>query len=103
MIFIAGVSPKIKRIDENPRRCPICGLTKAYYKRVDHYFSLFFIPLLRVKKGVPYIICDHCEKTVHQFSENQATGPQAPDRHCRNCGRLIQRDFKYCPSCGKIL
>jgi hypothetical protein len=33
MIFIAGVSPKIKVLDQNPRRCPVCGLNQAYYKR----------------------------------------------------------------------
>jgi hypothetical protein len=103
MILIAGVSPKIKRLDNNPRRCPVCGLAPAYYKRVDHYLSLFFIPILRVKKGEAFIMCDRCEKTVHQFSENHDAGPHAPDGHCRNCGRPSQKDFKYCPFCGKTL
>jgi hypothetical protein len=52
MIFIAGVSPKIKVLDQNPRRCPVCGLHQAYNKRMDHYLSLFFIPILRVKNRV---------------------------------------------------
>jgi RNA polymerase subunit RPABC4/transcription elongation factor Spt4 len=103
MILIAGVSPKIKRLDDNPRRCPVCGLAPAYYKRVDHYLSLFFIPILRVKKGEAFIMCDRCEKTVHPLSENHDAGPHAPDRHCRNCGRPSQKDFKYCPFCGKTL
>ena len=47
MIFIAGISPKTKILDQNPRRCPLCGLHQAYYKRMDYYLSLFFIPLFR--------------------------------------------------------
>jgi hypothetical protein len=62
MILIAGVSPKIKVLDQNPRRCPGCGLNQAYSKRTDHYLSLFFIPIFRVKKGEPFIICDRCER-----------------------------------------
>jgi uncharacterized C2H2 Zn-finger protein len=68
MIFIAGIFPKTKTLDQNPHRCPVCGLHPAYYKRMDHYFSLFFIPILRVKKGEPFIMCDRCERTVKNDS-----------------------------------
>ena len=27
--FIAGISPKVKVLDEKPRRCPVCGLHQA--------------------------------------------------------------------------
>jgi hypothetical protein len=49
MILIAGVLPKIKVLDQNPRRCPVCGLNQAYSKRTDHYLSLFFIPIFNRK------------------------------------------------------
>ncbi|MEZ4528970.1 MAG: zinc ribbon domain-containing protein [Desulfobacterales bacterium] len=67
MIFIGGVSPKIKIIDEKPVICPVCGLARAYYKRVDHYLNLFFIPLFRVKKGEPFLMCERCERNVHEM------------------------------------
>jgi RNA polymerase subunit RPABC4/transcription elongation factor Spt4 len=101
MIFIAGVSPKIKVLDQNPRRCPVCGLHQAYYKRMDHYLSLFFIPILRVKKGEPFLACDRCEQAAH------APGPdftgQQPENTgtCRFCGKALDKDFKYCPHCGR--
>ena len=101
MIFIAGVSPKIKVLDQNPRRCPACGLHQAYYKRMDHYLSLFFIPILRVKKGEPFIICDRCEQTANTIGPD-FNQPQTKDaRTCRYCGKALDEDFKYCPHCGK--
>jgi RNA polymerase subunit RPABC4/transcription elongation factor Spt4 len=101
MIFIAGVSPKIKVLDQNPRRCPICGLNQAYSKRTDHYLSLFFIPIFRVKKGEPFILCDSCEQTGYRPGPD--VNQQQPEdiRTCRYCGKALDRDFKFCPHCGK--
>ncbi len=100
MIFIAGVSPKIKILDQNPRRCPVCGLHQAYYKRTDHYLSLFFIPVFRVKKGDPFIMCDRCERSVNDFGPD-ATRQQTDVKNCKYCGKVMDTDFKYCPNCGK--
>jgi hypothetical protein len=101
MIIIAGVSPKTKILDQNPRRCPLCGLHQSYFKRVDHYLSFFFIPLLRVKKGNPFIMCDRCQKTVPEFEPDisQQTGDRP--KTCHYCKMSLDRDFKYCPYCGK--
>jgi len=101
MIFIAGISPKTKIIDQNPRRCPVCGLNQAYFKRVDSYLSLFFIPVLRIKKGEPFIMCERCEKTIHEFGPefSQQTGHKTGT--CKFCGKFLDRNFKYCPYCGK--
>ena len=101
MFIIAGVSPKIKILDRNPRLCPVCGLVRAYFKRVDHYFNLFFIPVLRVKKGEPFIMCDRCEKTVDAFGKEYNVWSGKPDILCKNCGKSLQKDFNYCPYCGK--
>jgi len=91
MFFIAGVQPKTKTLDKNARICPDCGLKRAHYQRVDHYVSLFFVPLLRVKKGLPVLICDGCRQTVKSFS----------DRRCRACNNVMEPGFKYCPYCGE--
>jgi hypothetical protein len=101
MIFIAGVSPKIKVLDQNPRRCPVCGLNQAYYKRMDHYLSLFFIPILRVKKGEPFIMCDRCERNVHEFEPDFTRQQNEAAKTCRYCGKTLDKDFKYCPHCGR--
>lgn len=101
MIFIAGVSPKIKILDQNPRRCPICGLNQAYYKRMDHYLSLFFIPIIRVKKGEPFIMCDGCEQTLHEFGPDYTHQHQEEAGTCRYCGKTLDGDFKFCPYCGR--
>ena len=101
MIFIAGVTPKIKVLDQNPRRCPVCGLNQAYYKRMDHYLSLFFIPILRVKKGEPFIMCDRCEQTFHELGADFTSHQQKGAQTCRYCGKNVGSDFKFCPYCGK--
>ncbi len=59
--LIGGVQPKTVTLDEAAGICSACGLAQARLKRVDHYVSLFFIPLFRVKKGDPVLICDRCK------------------------------------------
>jgi hypothetical protein len=101
MIFIVGVTPKTKTLDQNPRRCPICGLNQAYAKRVDHYLSLFFIPVFRVKKGEPFIICDRCERTTYDYGSDLRHQPKNDTHRCRYCGKPLDLDFKFCPYCSK--
>ena len=101
MFLIAGISPRTIVVDKNPRICPGCGLNQAYFKRIDHYFNLFFIPILRVKKGDPFIMCDRCEKTGHEFDQEYAAMPARPEMTCNHCGINIDQNFKYCPHCGK--
>ncbi|MDL1967814.1 MAG: zinc ribbon domain-containing protein [Deltaproteobacteria bacterium] len=102
MFLIAGVSPKTKILDNNPRMCPVCGLTRAYFKRVDQYLSIFFIPILRVKKGEPFIMCERCEKNVGNYGENDNSWSCGQDIKCKNCGKTLDKNFKYCPFCGKL-
>ena len=101
MFLIAGVSPKTKILDNNPRMCPVCGLTRAYFKRVDQYLSIFFIPILRVKKGEPFIMCDNCERNLHEFGMEHNLWRNKKNLRCRNCGRALHEEFKFCPFCGK--
>jgi len=102
MFLIAGISPKTKVLDNHPKRCPMCGLIQAYYKRVDHYFNIFFIPILRVKKGEPFLMCDRCEKTVHEFKEEyDRSWSDIKEVQCHHCGKSLKKDFDYCPYCGK--
>jgi hypothetical protein len=101
MIFVAGVAPKIKIMDQTPRRCPGCGLNQAHYRRIDHYLSLFFIPILRVKKGEPFIMCDRCAQTFHEFGSDFTRQQPEKAGMCKYCGKMLDRDFKYCPNCGR--
>jgi rubrerythrin len=103
MFFIAGISPKIRQLDNNPRRCPACGLSRAYLRRMDHYLSLFFIPVFRVKKGEPFIICDRCEQTASGFGGDYISSTDPSQIRCPTCGSGLQSNFKYCPYCGKSI
>lgn len=97
MFFIAGIQPKTTMVDKHARRCPRCGLVQAHEKRIDHYVSLFFIPILRVKKGERFVWCDRCD----QPAENPRTGSRQV--HCPHCGRRVAHNFRYCPHCGQPL
>lgn len=103
--FIGGVQPKTVTIDENPRLCPACGLAQAKLKRIDHYLSLFFIPIIRVKKGEPLIICERCgfisspDQADADFMRHSPAPAHLPYR-CPSCGFELNQSFNYCPQCG---
>lgn len=98
--LIGGVQPKTVTVDETPRICPACGLAQARLKRVDHYLSLFFIPLFPVKKGDPVVICDRCGAISYPEGEFRKSERQARRDVCPQCGYPVTRDFRYCPACG---
>jgi hypothetical protein len=103
--FIGGVQPKVKVLEETPRRCPRCGLNQAYLKRVDHFLSVFFIPVLKVKTGEPVLVCNRCERSADDFGKDpsrpQATPPRT--KPCRFCARDFPMDYSFCPICGRRL
>jgi hypothetical protein len=99
--MLAGIQPKTVELESQPRRCPSCGLYQARLKRVDHYLSLFFVPLFRVKKGSPLLECRSCGSL---FSESGQPWFEASGRAggvCPACGKVLDPGFRYCPSCGK--
>lgn len=101
MIFIGGVSPKMKVLSEKPELCPVCGLAQARYKRIDHYLSLFFIPVFRVKKGEPFLMCDRCERAVQEMGPEYDQYIEQQEAQCTGCGRSLHPEFSYCPHCGR--
>jgi len=101
MFLIVGISPKTKILDNTPRICPACGLAQARLKRVDSYFNLFFIPLIRVKKGAPVVICERCESVSAETPPGYGPPPPSADSKCGGCGKLLDEKFRYCPHCGK--
>lgn len=102
MFLIAGISPRIKTLETTPRLCPSCGLAQAYLKRVDHYLSLFFLPIVRVKKGEPVLICNRCHASGYDPQAPRAP-VQTPESvlQCGQCGRTLDKEFAFCPYCGK--
>lgn len=104
--FVGGIQPKTKTLDETPRLCPACGLAQARLKRIDHYLSLFFIPLISVKKGEPLLMCDRCgyaappEEAFHE-RRTGVTPPPIVTVRCPSCGKALEPSFAYCPYCGK--
>jgi len=96
-IFIGGIQPRTRLLEEQPRMCASCGLKQAFLKRTDHYFSLFFIPLFPVQKGTPFLECRSCATIAGESGEVWAR----KDSACLYCGAKVERTFRFCPACGK--
>lgn len=101
--LIGGVQPKTITLDTTPRICSSCGLAQARLKRIDHYLSVFFIPLFPVKKGVPVLICERCNTVSSPGQPPEMQGLASRRTRCAACGHPVASDFRYCPGCGKPL
>ena len=101
--FIGGIQPRTRTLDETPRICPACGLAQARLKRVDHYISLFFLPLFPVKKGETVLMCDRCGAVSASSAAAGAFMPAFEDNRCAKCGYRAEPGFRYCPGCGARL
>lgn len=100
MFLIAGIQPRVKKLEDTARRCPARGRYSAYHRRVDHYLSLFFIPLLKVKTGEPVVVCDSCSHAGPPSGAAQSAAAAPRQTSCSACGRPLKRDFSFCPYCG---
>jgi ribosomal protein L32 len=98
--FIGGIQPKTVKLDDNPRMCPSCGLYQARLQRVDHYISIFFIPIIPVKKGIPFFQCQSCGAMSRESGEPWTASKKMPGDLCPKCGRPLEKTFSYCPYCG---
>ena len=101
--FIGGIQPKTVTIEKQARSCPACGHFNVSLKRVDHYISLFFIPLIPVKRGVPFMICEHCNAVLDEGGYLMGAEHASQEKRCPSCGREVNKDFAFCPYCGKAL
>lgn len=100
-LFIAGIQPRTRVLDKNPQICPDCGHLSLILKRIDHFLSLFFIPLFPVKKGNPLLMCDHCRRVFDEQRWRRDMGSWRRERRCASCGRMIEAEFSFCPYCGQ--
>lgn len=101
--FIGGIQPKQKLLEKQARSCPACGRIGLSRKRSDMYLSLFFIPLLRVKKGTPFLVCDLCGSGYREDGTVMDREQTRTGMNCPRCGRGLELDFVFCPTCGKKL
>jgi DNA-directed RNA polymerase subunit RPC12/RpoP len=46
-------------------------------------------------------MCERCEKNVSDYGKDYNSWSGGQDIKCKNCGKTLNKDFKYCPFCGK--
>lgn len=100
MIFIGGMQPRTRQLESNPRTCPSCGTPQAYLKRTDHYLSVFFIPIIPISRGRPFLACDGCGAIFDERGQGFIPSAEIPKR-CSGCGEAVDPGFSYCPYCGR--
>ena len=100
--LIGGIQPWRIKIENQGRPCPACRHSAVYRTRIDHYVSLFFIPLFPVKRGTPLLMCHNCG-TI--FDESGESSPLKGDgiTTCPACGGIMDPAFRFCPHCGRRL
>jgi len=92
---------EIKKMSQTPRICAVCGSPNAYIERVDHYLSLFSFPFLRIKKGVPFLLCEKCDSVSDMFEAKggRSSKKGEPRVLCKHCRTELHGDV-FCPGCG---
>jgi len=105
--FIGGLTPKIKKLDDQPKICPRCGQASFYKVRIDSYLNLFFIPICPVKRGQPFYLCENCRlkspESRESFSGQEQGFSSSRPSFCPQCGQPVSPDFRFCPYCGQAL
>jgi len=99
--FIGGIQPKTVLVDKQARSCSRCGHVEVYLKRVDHYVSIFFIPLVPVSRGKTAIVCERCGGISDEMGRGIGIGATRDVLLCKRCGRELERKFTFCPYCGE--
>jgi len=99
--FIGGIGPRRIVLDDTRRPCSRCGRAACRHVRIDQYLSVFFIPLVRIKKGEPVWACEECGALDGDSGADPAReGGTLRPSICRTCGRRLEPDFAFCPKCG---
>jgi len=119
MIFIAGVSPRLRQLGYAQTTCPACNAGgRLHIVKQSQCISLFFIPLIPL--GGEYIVtCGGCASVFALRKEAGREFERAPERplnpydlelitnnhagRCFKCGQRAQPGYVYCPACGERL
>jgi len=99
--FIGGVQPRTVTLPGDPRPCPNCGQVQVRRRRVDNYLSFFFIPLIRIRAGVPFRECGHCRAVFDEDGSERPSEHTEPLHLCRTCHKPLDPAFAFCPYCGR--
>ena len=100
--FIAGLQQKTAVLESETGVCPCCGGRTALSRaRTDTWFSVFFIPLFRVKKGETYSVCGACGYGAGSIESAGNNTGRAGYPMCPACGKTCSPAYSYCPYCGR--
>ncbi len=63
-MIVFGMKDVEKHMDKGTFYCPTCRGSHVYeHVEVSPYFTIYFFPVWRIKRGADYIECAHCHNT----------------------------------------
>ena len=119
MIFIGGISPRIKPAGVASGTCPACGRAASIHVSKKYsVVTLFFIPV--IPYGTEYIAtCSSCASVMLLQKEKGRAVEHDPaavidgselqilknnvGTTCPGCNARISSNRNYCPTCGERL
>lgn len=127
MFFIGvfGIENRDKEITElNNFSCPKCktSSTARLIKNFD-FFHFFFIPIFKWNENY-YVVCGKCNSPysvpkekgksiergenisitywdLQEINQDGYNDNYYQGNICRECGSVVEKNFKYCPHCGR--
>ena len=64
MFILFGISSRKKTVRTGKFHCHRCDTTRPYKRQeVGRWFTLFFVPLIRIGEGDEHLECDVCHRT----------------------------------------
>jgi hypothetical protein len=78
-MIIFGTRGRHKKLDEGPFFCPNCNQQRRYdHKKIQRYFSLYFIPVVPMDTVTEYIECQTCGTTFKPEVLTMEPAPAQP-------------------------
>ncbi len=95
MIIIFGTNSREVEVDRGTFVCPYCGVERAYVrKKVGTYFTLFFIPLFRIKDHGELIECQTCRRAYTPEVLTHLPGPPPEPTEIARLTATVRRDLE---------
>jgi predicted RNA-binding Zn-ribbon protein involved in translation (DUF1610 family) len=95
MIIIFGTNSREVEVGSGTFVCPYCGVERSYVrKRVGTYFTLFFIPLFRIKDHGELVECQTCHRVYEPGVLSYRPTPPAEPTEIERLTTSVRHDLE---------
>ena len=93
MFFVIfGITPRKRKLASEEQYCNFCKALTTYEVFENRYwFNLFFVPIFPIGSKEIVKCCKQCSTNMYR------------QNICDFCGRIVDREDKFCRNCGNKL